>query len=203
MKHYQKLNLLGGLALAGVALVVGLAAAKNTEPRTKPKLAVSIKPQHVADALRAVVSAEREVYTQVVVHRLQDQEKVIKASVRWQEDKALPTPCQMFRLNSEAFASKGVELSYVLRALQPINQRNAPETDVEKKGLEFVAKHPEQAFYGEELLGGRWYFTAVYPDVAFNQSCVTCHNQHHDSPRKDLKLGDVMGGVVVRVALEL
>jgi hypothetical protein len=203
MKRYLNLRLVGALALAALALVVGLAAAKNPEPRTKPKLAVSIKPQHVADALRAVVSAEREVYTQVVVHRLQDEEQVIKASARWQEDKALPTPCQMFRLNSEAFASKGVELSYVLRSLQPLNQRNAPETDVERKGLEFVAKHPEQAFYGEELLGGRWYFTAVYPDVAFNPSCVSCHNTQKESPKRDYKLGDVMGGVIVRVALEL
>jgi len=31
---------------------------------------------------------------------------------------------------------------------------------------------------------------------------VDCHNQHPASPRKDLKVGDVMGGVVVRVPLE-
>ena len=53
------------------------------------------------------------------------------------------------------------------------------------------------------MLGGRWYFTAVYPDVAVNQSCVNCHNQIKESPKKDFKSGEVMGGVVLRVALEL
>jgi hypothetical protein len=30
---------------------------------------------------------------------------------------------------------------------------------------------------------------------------VGCHNGHRDSARHDFKLGEVMGGVVIRVAL--
>jgi hypothetical protein len=30
---------------------------------------------------------------------------------------------------------------------------------------------------------------------------VSCHNQHKDSPRKDFKLNDVMGGVVIRIPI--
>ncbi len=33
-------------------------------------------------------------------------------------------------------------------------------------------------------------------------SCVECHNTHPDSPKRDFKLGDVMGGVVVTLPLE-
>ena len=163
--------------------------AQKTESRTKKKLAISIKPQDLADALRAVIASQREVYSQQIVAR--------------STDKTLANPCEMFRLSSENTASKGVEFSYVLRSVRPIRQRNAPETDVEKKGLEFVSTRPDQAYYAEELLGGRWYFTAVYPDVAIHQSCVNCHNQHPASPKKDHRTGDVMGGVIVRVALEL
>ena len=155
----------------------------------KKKLAVAIKPKHVTDALRAVIASDREVYTQLTAER--------------SLEKGLPNPCEMFRLSSEASASKGVEFSFVLRSLRPLRPRNAPETELEKKGLEFVSTRPDQAYYAEEMQGGRWYFTAVYPDVAASQSCVTCHNQHPDSPKKDFKPGDVMGGVVVRVALEL
>lgn len=103
---------------------------------------------------------------------------------------------------SEATASKGVEFSYVLRSLQPVSRRNAAETAVEKKGLEFVAAHPREAYYAEEMLGGRSRFTAVYPDVAVSQSCVTCHNAHPKSTKRDYKLGDVMGAIVVRIPLE-
>jgi Protein of unknown function (DUF3365). len=45
------------------------------------------------------------------------------------------------------------------------------------------------------------YFTAVYPDVAVTAACVTCHNEHKDSPKTDFKIGEVMGGVVIRVPL--
>jgi hypothetical protein len=34
-----------------------------------------------------------------------------------------------------------------------------------------------------------------------SEACGQCHNDSVDSPRADFKLGDVMGGVVIRVAL--
>jgi cytochrome c2 len=43
--------------------------------------------------------------------------------------------------------------------------------------------------------------TVVYPDVAVNQSCVSCHNARQE--KQKYKTGDVLGGLVVRIALEL
>ena len=51
-----------------------------------------------------------------------------------------------------------------------------------------------------DFQGDATYFTAVYPDKAIAPACVQCHNQHASSPRHDFALGDVMGGVVVRIA---
>jgi hypothetical protein len=53
----------------------------------------------------------------------------------------------------------------------------------------------------QEELGGVKYFTAVYPDVALAPACISCHNKHKDSPRNDFKIGEVMGGVVIRIPL--
>jgi hypothetical protein len=191
------------LGILGLALWAWAAQDSRVEPPKKAKLAVSIKPQHVADALRAVIAANREVYSETIVHRLQDQEKVLKASVRWEAEKALPAPCQFLRLGSEATGAKGVEFSYTLRGLNPLNPRNAAETDIEKKGLEFVSSRPDLSYAAEELLGGRWYFTAVYPDVATHASCVECHNRLQPAAGKEYRLGDVLGALVIRVALEL
>jgi len=33
-------------------------------------------------------------------------------------------------------------------------------------------------------------------------ACVSCHNEHADTPRTDFKLGDVMGGVVIRIPVD-
>ena len=72
---------------------------------------------------------------------------------------------------------------------------------MEKEGLQFIADNPGENFYGTEALGGVTYFTAVYPDVAVSDACTSCHNDHKDSPRADFELGEVMGGVVIRVPI--
>ena len=156
----------------------------------------------MADALHAVIAADREMYSRHILQRLASDEKLIKVSETWQHDKALPVPAQLLRLGSEAVQQKGAEFHYILRSLWPINPRNGPETPTEKKGLEAVLAHPETNFYSEESLGGRRYFTAVYADQAIVASCVDCHNTHAAASKKDFKVGDVMGGMVVRVPLE-
>ncbi len=164
--------------------------------------AKDFKPQEVADMLHLVMASDRTIYTKKVVKRLVAKDKVIKASEFFEDDKALPLPAQMFRFGAEAVADKTKKFSYSLLSLWPINKQNTPRTDVEKKGLKYVADNKGKNFYGEETLGGKKYFTAVYADTAVASPCVTCHNDHKDTPKKDFKLGDVMGGVVIRIPLD-
>jgi hypothetical protein len=153
----------------------------------------------MADAIHSVLEADRTVYTRNVVNRLQNEEQIIKASEHWQDDKSLPLPAQMFRMGSEMAAQKNSDFSYALLSLWPVNTQNAPKTEAEKTGLQYVVDHPKEPYYTTETLGGKEYFTAVYPDVAVAPACISCHNGHKDSPRTDFALGDVMGGVVVRI----
>jgi hypothetical protein len=155
--------------------------------------------RELADAVHAVLSADREVYTQEVVQRLQNEEHVIKASEHWKDDKLLPLPAQMLRMGAARAREKSKRFSYALLSLWPINKQNAPHTDVEKAGLQAVVDAPGEPHYAEESLGGAGYFTAVYADRAVSAACAACHNGHRESPRHDFKQGDVMGGVVVRV----
>jgi hypothetical protein len=158
--------------------------------------------QQMADAMHAVMESDRTVYTRMVVNRLQDQEKVIKASEHFKDDKALPLPAQMFRFGAEMVAEKKMGFSYSLQSLWPVNKQNAPKTAVEKEGLKAVATTPDQPFYKEETLGKVKYFTAIYADRAVSPACVNCHNGHKDSPRTDFKIGDAMGGVVIRIPMK-
>ena len=160
-----------------------------------------ITPQAMADNLHMVLNNDRTVYTRLIVNRLQNEEKVIKASEHWKEDKALVLPAQMFRAGAEMTAEKGAKFSYSLLSLWPVNKQNVPKTEVEKAGLQFVVDNKGKNYYGEETLGGKKYFTAVYADVAVAPACVTCHNDHKDTPKSDFKIGDVMGGVVIRIPI--
>ncbi|MFK7854827.1 MAG: DUF3365 domain-containing protein [Granulosicoccus sp.] len=167
----------------------------------------SITPKTMADALHMVMDSDRAVYTRRIVNRLAAKEKVITASEHFDDEKALVLPAQMFRFGAEMVAKRAkenpdVNFSYSLQSLWPINKQNAPATDAEKAGLEFVAANKGENYYTTEELGGTNYFTAIYADTAVSPVCASCHNDHQDTPRADFKAGDVMGGVVIRIPLD-
>lgn len=186
------------ISVAAIALSAAMLSACNSEA----KQAGGVTPQRMADALYTVMASDRAAYTRLVVNRLAMDEKVITASEHWKDDKALPLPAQMFRYGAELTAESNPDLSYSLQSLWPVNKQNAPRTAAEKEGLQFVIDNPGKSFYAEETLGGKKYFTAVYADAAVSPACVSCHNDHKDSPRTDFEEGDVMGGVVIRIALQ-
>lgn len=155
--------------------------------------------RQMADWLHLVMATDRAVYTKVIVNRLTKKDKVITASEHFEDDQALALPAQMFRFGAEGVAEKTDEFSYSLMSLWPINKQNAPRTELEKTGLQYIVDNPGKNYYGEEELGGKTYFTGVYPDPAVAPVCVSCHNEHTDTPKTDFKLGDVMGGVVIRI----
>ena len=161
----------------------------------------SITPKQLTDAVHIVLESDRTVYTKQIVNRLVKEEKVIKASEHWKDEKALLLPAQMFRAGSELVQKKTSDFSYALLSQWPINKQNKPKTPAEEEGLQAVVDHPNQPFYKEETLGKKRYFTAVYADVAIAEACVSCHNEHKDSPRTDFELGQTMGGVVIRIPL--
>ncbi|MCY3828355.1 MAG: DUF3365 domain-containing protein [Rhodospirillaceae bacterium] len=178
-----------GLAFAVATMAAGVAAE-------------GIPYRKVADMLYRVMSADREVYTRMVVQRLTVDRKILTASEHFEDDAALPLPAQMFRFGAETVMDNTEDFSYALLSLHPINRKNGPGTELERKGLEYVAGNPGENFYGEEELGGERYFAAVYPDYAIVKACVACHNNHKDSSRTDLKVGDVMGGIVIRIPMD-
>jgi len=162
----------------------------------------SITPNKMADAVHVVIEADRTAYSKNIVNRLVNEEKVIKATEHWKEDKSLLLPAQMFRAGAELAQKNSSDFSYALLSLWPINKQNKAKTPAEREGLQAVIDHPNEPFYKEETLGKKRYFTAVYADVGVAPACITCHNEHKDSPRKDFELGETMGGVVIRIPLD-
>lgn len=187
-------------AVFALACVTSLLTGCDKAEAAKPS---GFTAQQMADGLFTVMSSDRAVYTKQVVNRLQNEEKVIKATEHWKDEKTLPLPAQMFRMGAETVAEKKPGFTYALLSLWPINKQNEPKTDAEKAGLKFVADSKGATnYYTEEVLGGKKYFTAVYADVAVSAACVKCHNGHDDSPKTDFALNDVMGGVVIRLPLD-
>ena len=186
------------VSITAMILILGFSAANSTE-----SLGAGIPHRQVADMLYELAFANRKVYTKDVVQRLTLEEAVITASEHFKDEKGLPLPAQMFRLSAEELLGNTDAYWLQLRSLDPINFANGPITPVEEQGLQFVASNPTERFYAEERgLTGRRSLVAVYADVANVEACVACHNSHPKSPKDDFKLGDVMGGIIIRIFLD-
>jgi len=170
--------------------------------RTLPETtSVSLPIDVVADYIHAVIEADRDLYTRHVVERMQAK-GIVVASENWEERNTLPLPAQLLLESGRHVGKKGLGMQYRLISLWPINKRNIPTNPLQSIGLGTILTHPNRPFTGVTKVGNTRYFEAVYPDLAVTQACIGCHNAHPDSPKRDFKLNDVMGAIVISIQLE-
>ena len=187
-------RLVGGLILFGLygSLVLH---AKDTSPPA------GISPEKVAEYVHAVLEADRTIYTNHVVNRMQEK-GIVSAAEHWENENALPLPAQFLQHSGKLVAEGGRGIRYRLISLWPVYQRNAPATEFERKALDTLTQHPDRPVTGVVTSGRKQYFQAIYADRAISTACVNCHNNHPLSPKRDFKTNDVMGGMAITIPLD-
>jgi hypothetical protein len=158
----------------------------------------SVALETVVDYIHSVLEADRTFYTVHVVERMQ-RRGVIESSEKWRSESTLPLPAQFFQESASLAELTGSKVRYRLISLNPINKQNGPRTEFEQKALDAVMAHPEQPYKGLIKEESGTYFQAVYADHAVSPSCVTCHNADPRSAKRDYKLKDVLGGVLISI----
>ncbi|MCZ6799228.1 MAG: DUF3365 domain-containing protein [Nitrospirae bacterium] len=161
----------------------------------------SIPPEKVAAYVHAIIEADRTIYATKIVDRMQKM-GIVNADEHWEQTNSLLLPAQFLQFSGSLVARKGSGIRFRLISLWPIYERNAPASAFEEKGLQSVAKHPNRPYTGVVKSGKSRYFQAIYADKAIAKTCVTCHNTHPLSPRRDFKLNEVMGGIVITIPLD-
>jgi hypothetical protein len=181
--------------VGGVSVILFVLGSGGTGHADKES-AGTVPLETVVDYIHSVLAADRTFYTVHIVERMQ-RRGVIESSEKWRSERALPLPAQFFQESSSLAELTGSKVRYRLISLNPINKQNGPRTEFEQKALEAVMAHPEQPYKGLVKEAGGRYFQAVYADHAVSPSCVTCHNADPRSAKRDYKLNDVLGGVVI------
>jgi hypothetical protein len=176
---------------------IGIAFAADEE-----ELEVDFSPQVVSNYIHAVISADRAIYATHVVDRLQE-ERVVVATESWKQRKALPLPAQMLLMAGRVVEMGGSGLRYRLASLWPIFEENGPSNVFEEAGLQVVSEDPDEVYSGIITRGDKRFFKAIYADRAVSKACVNCHNGHILSGKRDFKLGDVMGGIIISFPLPI
>jgi hypothetical protein len=194
-----------------VLAVAVVAAACGGGGGTTAQAGGGISPELVTDYIHTVLEADRTAYTRHVVNRAQVLEGQVKedgvvpveATEGWQQTDGIPLPAQMFRLGSE-IANEAGYFTYNLISPWYINDSQAPKSGFEETAMAEVIETGEP-YRDYQEVGNQQFFSAVYPDVAVAEACVSCHNQHpvhlERYPDKQFEMGEVMGGVVINIPM--
>ena len=154
----------------------------------------------VADYLHSVIQADRTFYTTEIVERMQ-MRGIVVTSENWRgygKDSAAGPIFDGSRTTHLAGGKQSIRLI----SNWAINKANRPTSEFEQKGLTEVLVNPDSPYTATMTRDGTAVFQAIYADKAVSQSCVGCHNAHPDSPRRDFKLRDVIGGLVLTLPLQ-
>lgn len=111
----------------------------------------------------------------------------------WKEEGAEKGPLPALFLHELALEleKRPEPLGLYLGSNEPINPSNIFKGDTAQ---DYQGVVQNRAPVYAELAGyGR---IAMFPDIASASACVSCHNEHPDSPKTDWKLNDVMGAIV-------
>jgi len=154
----------------------------------------------VAEYVHSVIQADRELYTTDIVERMQLR-GIVFASEHWRETSRLPLPAQFLLESGRLVSQQRNGIRFRLISDWAINKANRPATEFERTGLAEILVNPDRPHTAVTNEGGKPVFQALYPDKAVSQTCVSCHNAHPNSPKKDFKTRDVMGGILLTIPL--
>ena len=200
------------VAFIAIILAVAVTAISCSGGGTTATASVGVAPELVADYIHTVLAADRTAYTKHVVNRVKTLEGKAKDSgvlnvestEGWQQADGIPLPAQMFRLGSE-IANESGYFTYNLISPWYINDSHAPKGNFEETAVQQMIDTGEPVKDYQEI-GGQTYFSAMYPDKAVAEACVSCHNTHpihlERYPDKQFVMDEVMGGVVINIPLE-
>ena len=145
------------------------------------------------DTLFRLLDAEnasiRKLYTGEIV--TPGQKIGLKFSEDWKQKDvhAGPLPALLLRETANRLQQRVPELGLFLGSSDPIEITNK-FTGAQQTYFAQIARDRQPKFFLDASTGRR---TAMFADIASAPACVTCHNGHPKSPRKDWKQGDVMG----------
>lgn len=149
-----------------------------------------------ARSLSHQIMADRQYYASVVVPRVKEMGGTLGPDYRETHGR-FPLPATFVREVSEATGKLPNGYTINLISPWPINKDKGIRDAFHGDGFAYLRQNPSTQFIRTDTLEGRAVMRVLTADLASAQSCVDCHNAHPQSPKRDYKLNDVMGGLEI------
>ena len=147
-------------------------------------------PAETALALLDAESASiRSMYTREIVGEGTKHGLSFREDWKKDEVKAGPLPALLLRETSARLQMRVPELGLFLGSDYPLVKENL-FTGQQAVYYQEVKKTMQPKFYFDAAQGRT---TAMFPDRASARACVTCHNEHPNTPKKDWVMDEAMG----------
>lgn len=177
------------IGAATIAASVYLFATAPPPLAAAPRDRGTLPMRAVFSVLEVENDAARALWTTDIVKHGQAAGLAFQESWREQGVAAGPLPALFLRETARNLERSSLQLSLFLGSSHPINAANLFTGQQSDRFAALAASGAPQFFY--EPATQRQ--TAMFSDLAIADGCVTCHNEHKDSPKTDWKLGDLMG----------
>lgn len=153
-----------------------------------------------ASMLSNQIISDREYYASSVIES--SLESMVRGTGSHEAvEKALPFHAT-FKGQSRRELTGGDPYFVKLVSSHPINQTKVPKDAFQIEALNAMTSEDSHAFYRFEDHNDNFSIRYMVPYFATSRSCISCHNSHPASTKRDYKLGDVMGALEVIVPVE-
>ena len=142
------------------------------------------------------ITTDRAFYTKNVIGKLKKESADFKAGSDYHETAgSIPLPATFVRETSEAL-DENAGYNYDLLSKWNINKDKGLSNQFEEQAWKNLSRDPKTPYAEFISTGSGVEYRYATADVAA-KGCISCHNEHPNSPKKDFKHGDLMGILVV------
>lgn len=184
------------LACAVAVFALLLASAAHMEEYTQRDLDAQLLDS--AESHLRMLESFRTLYTSEVVARVPDTVKVTHDYE--QSEHAIPLPATLSIRLADHIGEMGSGLEAQLFSRHPFPWRAGGRRlgAFETAALDALDRRPHAAYHSFEDIDGVRHLRYARADL-MRVSCVKCHNNHPQSPKKDWQVGDVRGALTVAI----
>ena len=145
----------------------------------------------------------RTYYSKEIIEKIQGSKEIVISYDHYNKPNTIPIPATFVLDISDIVSGKNDSLSFRFYSEYPFTNRKGRVLDTfQLNAIQYLKSHPTETYSEKDTIAGRPVFRLAVADLMVNPGCVSCHNTHPNSTKKDWKLGEFRGVLETQYSLK-